>query len=71
MSERLEDNTAVSLILRLLLNGEGQIVSGEVGSMASTGGHQKWLRFRGSVGLIEAIGSLARAELAERNTDTG
>lgn len=53
--ERLADNRAVSLCLRLLVDTHGQIVSGEVGELSADEHGQNWVRFRGSAGLVDAI----------------
>ena len=71
MSERLGDNTVVSLIMRLLVSKEGEIMSGEVGTVSSTEQHQHWLRFRDSAGLVDVVASLARAAVSGKPPDTG
>ncbi len=54
--ERLGDSHYVVLILRLLVDKEGQIVHGEVGG--AEGQHdERWVRFRGANGLLDAIRS--------------
>ena len=54
--ERLSDSQYVVLILRLLVDKHGQIVHGEVGG--AEGQHdERWVRFRGAEGLLDAIRS--------------
>ena len=52
--ERLSDSQYVVLILRLLVDKHGQIVHGEVGGAAGER-DERWVRFRGADGLLEAI----------------
>jgi hypothetical protein len=54
-SERLADNRSVSLCLRLLVDLHRQIISGEVGALSADEQSHKWVRFRGSAGVLEAV----------------
>jgi hypothetical protein len=71
MLERLSDNTAVSLIVRLLVDRQAHIVSGEVKVLNADERRQRKLRFRGSDGLVEAVASVARAAVSGTHQDTG
>jgi hypothetical protein len=55
LSEQLADNRAVSLIVRLLVDTDRHILSGQVGGLNADGHSQRWLRFRGSAGLLGAV----------------
>ncbi len=71
--ERLAENVAVSLIVRLLIGKDGQITSGEVAAVSADEHRQRWLRFRGSAGLLEAVqatlaGTLERHETNDSDT---
>jgi hypothetical protein len=61
----------VSLIVRLVVNREGQILSGQVGALSSTEQPQQWVRFRDAASLVEVVASLARAAIADTHQDTG
>lgn len=52
--ERLSDSHYAVLILRLLVDKEGQIVHGEVGGTESEC-EERWVRFRGADGLLAAV----------------
>jgi hypothetical protein len=53
--ERLTDQWYVTLILRLLVDADGHLVGGEIGGTEGGENAQRWLRFRGAEGLIEAV----------------
>jgi hypothetical protein len=54
-SERLEDQQYVILLLRLLVDRQGQVVQGEVGSVEDAPDVEHWVRFRGLGGLAGAV----------------
>ena len=49
--ERLQDQRAVTLILRLTVDHEGRVVGGAVGYADA----ERWIRFRGLDGLDAAV----------------
>jgi hypothetical protein len=54
--ERLGDQRYVTLVLRLLLDREGQLVQGEIGGPeGGQDAERSWVRFRGGEGLLEAV----------------
>ena len=54
-AERLQDRQYVVLLLRLLVDRQGQIVQGEIGSVEDGQGVTSWVRFRGPDGLLGAV----------------
>jgi hypothetical protein len=67
-SERLSDTRAVSLVVRVLVDQHGQIISGEVGALGADEHRQRWIRFRGSGGLLEAVQATLAAIPDTHNT---
>lgn len=61
--ERPTDFRYVTLILRLLVSREDQLVQGEVGRVPD----EHWVRFRGADDLLEAV----RACITWRDADEG
>lgn len=54
--ERLGDHRQyVILILRLLVDRDGQVVQGEVGGIKDRHDTERWVRFRGAERLLGAI----------------
>jgi hypothetical protein len=53
--ERLGDQWYVTLILRLLVDRQGQVVQGEIGGPEGGQDAERWVRFRGAEGLLEAV----------------
>jgi hypothetical protein len=53
--ERLSDQHYVVLLLRLLVDRQGQVVQGEVGSIEDDQTDERWVRFRGADGLLGAV----------------
>ena len=53
--ERLADQQYVTLILRLLVDRQGQIIQGEIGGLEGGQDAARWVRFRGAEGLLEAV----------------
>ena len=53
--ERLADQQYVTLILRLLVDRQGQLVQGEIGEPEGDQHAERWVRFRGADGLLEAV----------------
>ena len=56
-SERLSDRSDVVLLLRRVVDQEGQIVQVEVQLVSDAPGVERWLRFRGAAGLLPAMQS--------------
>ena len=54
--ERLGDHQHVTLILRLLVDRQGQVVQGEIGEPEGDQVAQRsWVRFRGGEALLQAV----------------
>ena len=54
--EKLSDKQYVVLLLRLLVDADGEIVSGEAGGPEEHSTEiERWVRFRGSDGLLGAV----------------
>ena len=53
--ERLQDRQDVILLLRLLVDKQGQIIQGEIGSVQDDRDIEHWARFRGPDGLLGAV----------------
>jgi hypothetical protein len=69
--ERLADRQYVTLILRLLVDGQGDLVQGEVGALEADQGPETWVRFRGADDLLTAVRSCLRANRACARTSEG
>jgi Na+-translocating ferredoxin:NAD+ oxidoreductase RnfG subunit len=53
--ERLQDRQDVILLLRLLVDRQGRVIQGEVGSVEDDQDVARWVRFRGPDGLLGAV----------------
>jgi hypothetical protein len=53
--ERLADQQYVTLILRLLVDRQGQIIQGEIGGLEGGQDAARWVRFRGAEGLLQGV----------------
>jgi hypothetical protein len=53
--ERLQDRQYIILLLRLLVDRQGQIIQGEISSVEDDQDVAHWLRFRGPDGLLSAV----------------
>jgi hypothetical protein len=53
--ERLSSKQYLVLVLRLLVDLEGQVVQGEVGTVEDDQDIEHWVRFRGLDGLTGAV----------------
>jgi hypothetical protein len=53
--ERLSDREYVVLLIRALVDGDNQLLSGEVGGPDEFGGRERWVRFREPSGLAAAV----------------
>ena len=53
--ERLANQRYATLVLRLLVDREGQLVQGEIGGPEGDQDAERWVRFRGAEGLLEAV----------------
>ena len=53
--ERLANQRYVTLVLRLLVDREGQLVQGEIGGPEGGQDAERWLHFRVAEGLLEAV----------------
>lgn len=54
-AERLGDRQYVVLLLRVLVDREDRLLSGEVGGPDEDGGAERWVRFREPAGLAGAV----------------
>jgi hypothetical protein len=54
-AERLQDRQYLILLLRLLVDRQGQIVQGEIGGVEDDEDVTRWVRFRGPDGLLGAV----------------
>jgi hypothetical protein len=54
-SERLQDRQDAVLLLRLVVDRQGQVVQGEVGLIEDDQDAERWVRFRGAGGLLGAV----------------
>jgi hypothetical protein len=55
--ERLSDRQYVILLVRVLVDRQNQLLSGEVGGPEEYGGPERWVRFREPGGLAQAVQS--------------
>jgi hypothetical protein len=53
--ERLSDNRYLVLLLRLLVDGHGRVVHGDVGAFEEEEDKERWIHFHGPDGLLEAV----------------
>lgn len=53
--ERLQDRQYVILLLRLLVDRQGRVIQGEIGSVEDDQDVARWVRFRGPDGLLGAV----------------
>ena len=61
--EPLSDQQYLVLLLRLLVDHQGQAVQGEIGSIEGDQDVEHWVRFRGSDGLLGAVQAALAARL--------
>jgi hypothetical protein len=53
--EHLHDRQYVVLLMRVLVDNQNQLLSGEVGGPDEYGGPERWVRFRDPSGLVQAV----------------
>ena len=53
--DHLSEAHYVTLIVRLLVDGDGEPVQGEVGGLGANHPRDRWVRFRGARGLLRAV----------------
>ena len=53
--ERLSENRYIVLLLRLMIDSQGQVVHGDVGAFEEEEEKEHWIHFHGPDGLIEAV----------------
>jgi hypothetical protein len=58
--ETLSDNRYVVLLLRMLVDRQGQVVHGEVGGVEEHD-QERWVHFHGSKGLLTAVHAWVRS----------